>query len=241
MASLGDPEILPHGVDGLVVRLSERLTDEANLGAIGLQAALSDDPPLGMEEAASALASVFLRYDPGATTFEALADAVRQRLGGGLERKTGSNARLWTVPAVFGGTRAPGLEAAAKAAGLNLDEAIADLTAKPVRVLAIGFAPGQPYLGELPERWDIPRLPDLIQVPEGALVLAIRQLVLFANPSPTGWGHVAQTAFRVFRPEEDDPFAFRPGDQVRFRAVSEDELDALAGTENGGATCESGP
>ena len=26
-----------------------------------------------------------------------------------------------------------------------------------VRVTALGFAPGQPYLGELPEAWDIPR------------------------------------------------------------------------------------
>ncbi len=238
MVSDGSPEILPHGVDGLVVRFAGRLSQDANRSAIALQAALTHDPPAGMDEAASALASVFLRYDPGMTSFAALSDAIRAQLLDGAERPVAGSARLWTIPAVFGGDRAPGFAAAAEAAGMTPEAAIADLTANPVDVLAIGFAPGQPYLGELPPAWNIPRLPDLIEVPEGALVLAIRQFVLFANPSPTGWAHVAQTAFPVFRPDRDDPFAFRPGDRVRFRAVSEAELDDLAETEDGGALCE---
>lgn len=230
------PRILPHGVDGLVVRFADRLSDDANRAAIGLRTALADDPPLGMVEAASALASVFVRFDPGATGFDALASDLRHRVEVGFPDGSSAGGRLWTIPAVFGGAKAPGLEAAALAAGLTPEEAIRDLTSTTVRVLAIGFAPGQPYLGELPPAWDIPRLPDLIDVPEGALVLAIRQFVLFANPSPTGWGHVAQTAFRPFRPEEAEPFAFQPGDEVRFRAVSEDELDGFGA--DGGATLE---
>ena len=230
------PRILPHGVDGLVVRFAERLNDDANRAAIGLRAALSADPPPGMVEAASALASVFVRFDPGATGFDVLAEDVRHRVEAGFPESTAAGGRLWTIPAVFGGARAPGLEAAAMAAGLSPEAAIRDLTSATVRVLAIGFAPGQPYLGELPPAWDIPRLPDLIDVPEGALVLAIRQFVLFANPSPTGWGHVAQTAFRPFRPDDDEPFAFQPGDKVRFRAVSEGELDGFGA--DGGATLE---
>jgi allophanate hydrolase subunit 1 len=69
-----------------------------------------------------------------------------------------------------------------------------------VRVLAVGFAPGQPYLGPLGEEWNLPRLKALQQVPAGALVQAISQFVLFTGPAPTGWRHVGQTAFRCFRP-----------------------------------------
>jgi len=240
MASPDYPLILPQGVNGLVIRFSDRLGDAANRATIAFRADIEADMPAGVEETSTALASVFLRYDPEATDFAALADALRRRLGAGdyYEAPLPRNRRRWNIPAVFGGSRAPMLASAAKLAGKTPAEAIHDLTDHPVRVLAIGFAPGQPYLGELGPEWNIERLPDLIDVPEAAIVLAIRQLVLFANPSPTGWQHVGQTAFRCFRPELDDPFAFRPGDEVQFHTVPEAEFDKLAGADDGGATCE---
>ncbi len=243
MAEPAFPVILPQGVDGIVVRFADRLSDAANRAALAFHAGLRAAPPPGVAESAPALASVFLRYDPDATRFETLAADLRDRLAREAfhEAPLPHDRRLWTVPALFGGEDAPGLAQAAEAAGLTPEDAIRDLTARPVRVLAIGFAPGQPYLGELPPRWNIPRLPDLIQVPEGALVLAIRQLVLFANPSPTGWTHIARTAFRPFRPERDDPFALRPGDEMRFRAVERSEFEDLAGEPDAGATCAALP
>jgi inhibitor of KinA len=108
-----------------------------------------------------------------------------------------------------------------------------------VRVLTIGFAPGQPYLGVLPERWDVPRQSALTSsVPEGALVTAIRQLIVFTAATPTGWRHIGQTAFRGFRPESDTPFALHPGDELQFAAISGAELDQIRMRDtsgNGGA------
>jgi inhibitor of KinA len=243
MADRGSPLILPQGVNGAVIRFADRLTDAANRAALAFRAGLEQARPTGMEESASALASVFVRYDPGATSFEALEADLRARLEARdfHAAPLPQDRRRWTIPAVFGGDAAPGLAHAAEAAGISPEEAVRDLTAKPVRVLAIGFAPGQPYLGELDPRWDIPRLPDLIEVPEGALVLAIRQFVLFANPSPTGWTHIAQTGFRCFRAEADDPFALKPGDEVLFRPVDAPELQDLSSEPEGGATCEALP
>jgi allophanate hydrolase subunit 1 len=79
------------------------------------------------------------------------------------------------------------------------------------------------------------------KVPAGALVLAVRQLVLFTNPSVTGWRQVAYTAFRPFKFDRADPFALRLGDGLRFHAVSHDDMHALdAGNTDGlgGARCE---
>ncbi len=233
------PVILAQGVDGFVVRFADRLSDGANRAALAFRAAVEAEALAGVAETSPALASVYLRLGPDAdpaevrTHIEALA-AARDWDGTALP----SDRRRWTIPALFGGTRAPGLDAAAKQAGLSPEAAVADLTARPVRVLAVGFAPGQPYLGELSEHWDLPRLGDLVDVPAAALVLAIRQLVLFANPSPTGWQHVAQTAFRCFRPDADDPFPLRPGDEVTFRAIDEAAFAALEDDPAGGATCE---
>ncbi len=148
--------------------------------------------------------------------------------------------RLWQVPTVYGGAIAPQLDEAAVAAGLSPTEAIKRLSNTRVRVLTIGFAPGQPYLGPLGPEFNIPRLKELTpMVPEGALVLAISQFVLFSGPTPTGWRHVGQTAFRCFRPEAEQSFALRPGDEMQFLPISRDELEAIRTAEDGtgGATC----
>ena len=90
----------------------------------------------------------------------------------------------------------------------------------------IGFAPGMPNLGELPEAWNIPRQTALTaQVPAGGLCVAIRQLVLFPVATPTGWRHIGQTALRLFRPETEEPFILRPGDEVLFEPVSPEVLE----------------
>ncbi len=92
----------------------------------------------------------------------------------------------------------------------------------------------------MPERWDIPRQQALTpQVPEGALAVAIRQLVLFSVTTPTGWRHVGQTAIRLFRPESETPFVLRPGDEVMFPSVSREVYENMRTSgPDGGAEFE---
>ena len=91
----------------------------------------------------------------------------------------------------------------------------------------------------MPPAWDIPRQTGLTpQVPIGALCVAIRQLVLFPRPTPTGWRQVGQTAFQLFRPDHEEAFVLRSGDEVEFVAVSPEQLAAYAADSDGGATCE---
>lgn len=234
------PQILHQGVDGFVVRFSEVLTEPANRAALALRAALVGGAIPGVAEASSALASVYLRIDGDmGAAHAALARLVAEEDFGAAALPEGR--RRFTVPAAFGGDAGPMLEQAAGQAGLEPEAAIDELTAVPLRVLAIGFAPGQPYLGELGDHWNIPRLGELIEVPESALVVAIRQIVLFANPSPTGWQWVGTTAFRCFRPDAERPFALAPGDELLFRRVDAAELAAIGEadrTGDGGATVE---
>jgi KipI family sensor histidine kinase inhibitor len=144
------------------------------------------------------------------------------------------------VPTCYDAEVAPQLAEAAQMAGLGVDAAIDQLSSTRVRVQTIGFAPGQPYLGELPEAWDIPRQTSLTdRVPAGALTVAIRQLVLFAVPSPTGWRHVGQTALPLFRPDRDAPFLLSPGDEVLFTPVSLPQFRQIErDAPQGGATSE---
>ena len=236
------PRIEPLGEAALLVRFADRLDDAANRACTAFRAALEERALPGVAETASSLGSVLVRLSPG-TAPEAEIEAM-------LAAKDWAAVpppprRLWRVPCSYGGDDGPQLEEAAAMTGLAPDEAVAELGAARVRVLALGFAPGMPYLGILPERWDLPRQTGLTpKVPEGALVVAVRQLVLFGTEAPTGWRQVGRTAFGCFRPGRARPVALSPGDEVTFAPVSPQELADRAGADadgHGGATWEALP
>ena len=240
-AATPGPEIRTVGVDGMLVSFGSRLSEPANRAALAFRAALAEASWDGVEEVATSLVSAYVRFDLRHLDHAAL----RARLGALLAQRDWYAAelpgqrRLWRIPAVFGTELAPQLPQAAEAAGMTEAEAVASLSASRVRVQTIGFAPGQPYLGELPEAWDIPRQTQLTtRIPEGALAVAIRQLVLFSVATPTGWMHAGQTAVRLFRPDAEEPFLLRPGDEVQFTPVTPEELQGLRRDPLGGAKAE---
>lgn len=230
------------GIDGILVRFGDRLDESANRAALAFRAAADDANLDGLEETSTSLASAYLRFDPDRFA----PDAIRARLTAMLGERDWfaadlpGNRRLWHIPTAYGGDLGPQLREAAIVAGLTEEEAIASIANTRVRVQTIGFAPGQPYLGELPPDWDIPRQTQLTErVPAGALTVAIRQLVLFSVSAPTGWRHIGQTAFQLFRPESDTSFVLNPGDEAIFKPISAEEFHSLADQgPDGGATFE---
>lgn len=237
------PQIVPMGLSGMLVRFSDRMEDAANRAALAFRAGVEVEAWEGVEETATSLGSVFLRFDPLRTDPRALSERVTGLLArrDWMSEALPAGRRLWHIPALFGGPEAPQLEEAASLAGLTPDAAVAELTARPVRVLTIGFAPGLPYMGPLPPHWDIPRQTALTPtLPAGAVVVAVRQVIIFPTATPTGWRHVGQTGFRGFRPEAAAPFPLRAGDEVRFHAVTAEELRRLRNEDpdGGGARSE---
>ncbi len=235
------PKIDPLGIDGLRICFGATLSEPANRAALAFRRAVEARALPGVEECATSLTSVHLRFDLRQTDHAQLRAALEALLAerDWSQAPLPQGRKLWRVPAAFGGALGPQLDDAADCAGLSPENAIAMLCAKPLRVQTIGFAPGQPYLGQLPPAWDIPRQTGLTpRVPEGALVVAIRQVVLFPIPTPTGWRHVGQTALRLFRPDQPEPFLLRPGDEVLFERVEADTLARLRDDADGGAQSE---
>ena len=236
-------DILPLGPDGVLVRFSDQLSEPANRAALAFRATLDGARPTGVVETATSLTSVFVRFRPDILRRIALEDHLREAVSGTdwMAAPLPEGRRLWHVPAAFGGAHGPALEDAASVAGVTPETAIADVTASRLRVLALGFAPGQPYLGFLPEHWDIPRQSDVTpEVPSGAVVVAVRQVIPFANAAPTGWRQIGRTAFRCFDRKEDPAIPLRPGDEMQFQEVTADTLERLLATDtsHGGAEVE---
>lgn len=218
------PQIRIMGLSGVLIRFADRLSEPANRAALACRAAIEAEAWPGVVETTTALASTFLRIDPLAADPRELAERAEAlaQARDWLAEPLPQGRRLWKIPCAWGGPLAPDLEDAAAAAGLDPEAAMQLLANCRTRVLTLGFAPGQPYLGDLPEPFDLPRRSQLQEAAQGSILLAVRQLILFTAKSPTGWRVVGQTAFRNFRPETAQPIALSPGDELMFPAADPD-------------------
>lgn len=232
------PCLLPLGPDGILIRFADRLSEPANRAALAFRAAIEETLPDGVTETATSLTSVFLRFLPDDTQRAALHDLLQSRLQDTdwYDAPLPQGRKRWLLPTCFGGDDGPALEEAADLAGVSSDRAIEEISSNPLRVLALGFAPGQPYLGFLPPHWDIPRQSDVTpKVPRGAVVVAVRQVIPFANAAPTGWRQIGRTSFRCYDPAQEPPLPLRPGDEVGFLPVTQKELSVAQERAFGGA------
>ena len=232
------PRIVPVGLNGFLVQFSGGLNEASNRAALAFKAAIDQQAWHGIEETSSTLASSFLRFDTAALTHSQMRAQLAELLGqhDWYQAALPQGRRLFVIPCAFDTGNGPQLSQTAELAGMDRATAIQSLTAAPLRVMAIGYAPGQPYAGELPPAWDIPRMEHVNpKVPGGALVVAIRQVIIFAADNPTGWRHIGQTAFQCFRPQQsDNPFALRPGDELQFQSVSAEQLFNLKSQDHSG-------
>ncbi|QFT58024.1 Kinase A inhibitor [Sulfitobacter sp. THAF37] len=231
------PKIRTVGLSGILITFAGEMSEPANRAALALRAEVEAQGWEHVSETSTSLVSTFLSVDLALVSPEdiiaRLNDLLTSRDWYAADLPAGR--RLWRIPTVYGTDLGPQLEEAAKAAGVDPDTAIREISGSRVRVLTLGFAPGQPFSGMLPDTWNIPRQQSLTkEVPAGALVVAIRQLIVFTNPSPTGWRHIGQTAFRNFRPESDQPIALSPGDELCFPAITPEELKRIRMKDSSG-------
>jgi inhibitor of KinA len=97
-------------------------------------------------------------------------------------------------------------------------------------VYAIGFCPGFPYLGYLPEPLsNVPRLPSpRLRVEAGSVGLTGRQTGIYTEPRPGGWNLIGRTPLELVH-VVDGYFPLRTGDRVKFVRIDEAEFQRLLG------------
>lgn len=233
----GFPKIRTVGLSGLLISFADAMSGPANRAALAFRSSVDAQDWPEVTETSISLVSVYLVVDLVTADLSALNLKIETLLASEnwYDAELPHGRKLWHVPTVYGTDLAPQLEEAAEVAGLDPDEAIRQLSTSRVRVLTIGFAPGQPYMGELDKVWNIPRQQGLTKsVPAGALVCAIRQLIVFTGPTPTGWRHVGQTAFRNFQQNATHPFTLTPGDELVFPQVDPAQLERIIATDTSG-------
>jgi inhibitor of KinA len=97
-------------------------------------------------------------------------------------------------------------------------------------IYAIGFTPGFPYMGYVPDVLSgVPRLPaPRLQVEPGSVGLTGRQTGIYPLPRPGGWNLIAKTPL-ILVDVDDGYFPLRVGDRVQFFRIDEAEFRRLQG------------
>jgi len=133
--------------------------------------------------------------------------------------------RLVEIPVAYGGENGPDLEAVAALSGHTPDEVVAIHSGAEYLVYFLGFSPGFPYLGGMPESIAAPRLETpRRRVPAGSVAIGGRQTGVYPMASPGGWRIIGRTPLRLFDPAIDPPVRLQMGDRVRFVAVGQDGI-----------------
>ena len=214
------PEILAYGEAALLVMLGEdvsiRLARRARALAGAIEALRDADTRYGMPVAAAA--SVLVTFDP-LELDPVDASATLRRLVADLPADPGPDpgAREQAVPVRYGGEDGPDLETVAAELDLTPAQVVELHAGAAWEVLFLGFAPGFPYLGVVPDGLVVPRLVrPRTRVPAGSVGIAGRLSGIYPGPSAGGWRLLGRTDLRLFDPTAGEPARLRPGDRVRF-------------------------
>jgi KipI family sensor histidine kinase inhibitor len=228
MQAPGAPRLLASGDAALVVEFGEAIDPGLNARVLALDARATGLP--GVVETVPTYRSLLVHYDPTATDFRTLGDALLA-LSGGLSEEP-AEGRTWRIPVVYGGAFGIDLEDVAAHHGITTDELIRRHSAPAYRVYMMGFLPGFAYLGGLDQSIAISRRENpRLKTPAGTISIGGIQALVASIEAPSGWHLLGRTPVRNFMADRDPVFILEAGDRVTFEPVPASEwprLDAAA-------------
>jgi len=183
----------------------------------------------GVVDLVPAFATLTIHYDPIVTLreYEVLAqfqEAVAAHLSD-LPEAAPLAPRVREVPVCYGGEYGPDCAELCERLALSLADLAALHSAPLYHVFMIGFQPGFPYLGPLPQALHLPRRKSPRQaVPCGSVAIAGAQTGIYPAELPGGWHLIGRTPLKLFDASRPVPCLLQPGEAVRFIPISADQI-----------------
>ena len=219
------PRILASGDAALTVEFGSTIDPRLNARVLALDARVAAGVS-GVVETVPTYRSLLVHYDPLATDFARLSEAILALCGDLPD--TPAEARIWRIPVVYGGDFGIDLEDVAARHGIAPADVIAKHSAPTYRVYMIGFLPGFSYLGGLDPAIATPRRESpRTDTPAGTISIGGVQALVASIAAPSGWHLLGRTPVRTFMPGREPTFLLGPGDRVRFEAIPPSRWDAL--------------
>ncbi|MFL7794867.1 MAG: 5-oxoprolinase subunit PxpB [Anaerolineae bacterium] len=219
---LSEPRFLLAGDAALVVEFGDAIDLAINRRVHALARALAENPLPGLGEAVPSYRSLLVHYDPlqlAHVEAEAFVTEMLQR----CEDAPLPEPRLVEIPTVYGGEHGPDIGFVAERNGLTVAEVVRLHSEASYTVYMLGFTPGFPYLGGLPDALATPRLETPRQrVSAGSVGIAGAQTGVYPLATPGGWRLIGWTPAVLFDPTRTPPALLQPGDLVRFVPIEEE-------------------
>jgi KipI family sensor histidine kinase inhibitor len=222
---MSNPRFLLAGDAALVVEFGDEIDSAINRRVHALARVLAEHSLPGLGEAVPSYRSLLVHYDPlqlsHAEVEAFVAEALRWCADAPLPEP-----RLVEIPTVYGRERGPDIGFVAEHNGLTIEDVIRRHSGVTYTVYMLGFTPGFPYLGGLPDALATPRLETPRQrVPAGSVGIAGAQTGVYPLATPGGWRLIGWTPVVLFDAARTPPALLRPGDRVRFVPVAAEEIE----------------
>lgn len=132
------------------------------------------------------------------------------------------------IPICYGNGFGPDLSHVAEHNQISEEEVIRKHSSERFLIYMMGFLPGFPYLGGLPNDLATPRL----QTPRGmveagSVGIAGDQTGIYSIASPGGWNIIGQTPVGIYHPENKQSFLLKVGNYIKFNPITKDEFDRI--------------
>ncbi|WP_448216100.1 5-oxoprolinase subunit PxpB [Endozoicomonas sp. 2B-B] len=220
-------ECFPLGDSALMLCFGDRISPKINLIVHTAAKQVLEAASPEIIEIVPAYTTLTVYYDPcqiqSATPYEALKEKILNLL---QTLKVGQTnvGNLVEIPVCYESSFAPDLDRVAKHCRLKTEKVIDLHTSATYDVYFLGFAPGFPFLGGMNERLSIHRLENpRLSIPAGSVGIAGEQTGIYPLSTPGGWQLIGHTPVSLVDFSNDHPTLLKPGDRVKFTAISSRE------------------
>ncbi len=214
------------GDRALIVELGDGINPELNQKVRKLALALGDRSLEGLLDIVPTYRSLLIIYDPLKMGLAKLQHRI-ENLQKKIDEIQIPEPKTAEIPVLYGGEYGSDLDWVAQFHKISPKEAIRLHSGTTYQVYMIGFNPGFPYLGELPEGLVTPRreTPRTL-IPAGSVAIAQKQTGIYPAESPGGWQVIGRTPLKLFDPSQSPPTLLAMGDRVRFFPIGNEEFES---------------
>lgn len=230
------PQYLWQGDSQLLVVFSQVVDPKSNDSVIALDKWLATANLDGIVEAIPAYGTLAVTVDHEFFSQVDFEDAVENALTETYSFTENYNqGRVIGIPVLYGGEAGPDMGFVCEHTGLMEKDVIAIHSGADYRVYMLGFMPGFPYLGGMPQKLKTPRLTvPKLKIEAGSVGIADGQTGIYPLESPGGWRIIGRTPLKLFDRLRDQPTLLCAGDHLKFVPI--DLTTFLKLQEDGGAS-----
>lgn len=178
----------------------------------------------GVVEWVPAYTSVTIYYEPDRISYVALCKELEKVHHSSVQFHQDKPV-VFEIPVCYGGEMGPDLAYVAEYLRLSEQEIIKLHANREYRIYMMGFMPGFPYLGGLPDKIAVPRLENPRKsVLPGSVGIGGNQTGIYPAEVPSGWRIIGVTPVSLFEPIKEEPFLLSAGNYIKFLPIDMEQF-----------------